>query len=64
MQIESFTRSAIGEVALDPYAGYNAAVREALPHACITIDSKLQRLLSDDVQNIRPIPLFVETCWW
>ncbi len=31
-------RAAIVEVALDPYAGYNAAVREALPHARITID--------------------------
>jgi transposase len=31
-------RKAIVEVALDPYAGYNAAVREALPHARITID--------------------------
>ncbi len=31
-------RAAIVEVALDPYAGYNAAVRESLPHARITID--------------------------
>ncbi len=31
-------RNAIVEVALDPYAGYNAAVREALPHARITVD--------------------------
>lgn len=31
-------RRAIVEVALDPYAGYNAAVREALPHARITVD--------------------------
>jgi transposase len=31
-------RGSIVEVALDPYAGYNAAVREALPHARITID--------------------------
>ena len=31
-------RAAIVEVALDPYAGYNAAVREGLPHARITID--------------------------
>ncbi|HEX2273091.1 MAG TPA: transposase [Acidimicrobiales bacterium] len=31
-------RAAIVEVALDPYAGYNAAEPEALPHARITID--------------------------
>lgn len=31
-------RAAVVEVALDPYAGYNAAVREALPHARITVD--------------------------
>ncbi|HEX2274867.1 MAG TPA: ISL3 family transposase [Acidimicrobiales bacterium] len=47
-------RAGIAEVALDPYAGYNAAVREGLPHARITIDKfHAVRLANQVVTGVR-----------